>query len=241
MTQALRIGIAGLGTVGAGVVKILAARGSHLASASGREIKLVAVTARDKTKDRGIDLTGVRWEDDPMALASANDIDLVIELIGGSEGVARDLVEASLKAGKHVATANKALIAHHGTALARLAEAGNVALNYEAAVAGGIPIVKAMREALAGVAKHAPVVPVVANVVVQPISDPDEIAARLVEQVTGRVRWRETVEWFAANGVTRLYEIGAGKVLSGLARRIDRNISTANVGVPADIEAFLSE
>lgn len=150
MTQALRIGIAGLGTVGAGVVKILAARGSHLASASGREIKLVAVTARDKTKDRGIDITGVRWEDDPMALASANDIDLVIELIGGSEGVARDLVEASLKTGKHVATANKALIAHHGTALARLAEASNVALNYEAAVAGGIPIVKAMREALAG-------------------------------------------------------------------------------------------
>ncbi|MFN4355325.1 homoserine dehydrogenase [Parvibaculum sp.] len=150
MTQALRIGIAGLGTVGAGVVKILAARGSFLSAASGREIKLVAVTARDRTKDRGIDLTGVRWEDDPMALASAADIDLVIELIGGSEGVARSLVEAALKAGKHVATANKALIAHHGTALARLAEASNVALNYEAAVAGGIPVVKAMREALAG-------------------------------------------------------------------------------------------
>lgn len=103
------------------------------------------------------------------------------------------------------------------------------------------PAAEAMREALVGVAKHAPVVPVVANVVVQPISDPEEIAARLVEQVTGRVRWRETVEWFAANGVTTLYEVGTGKVLSGLARRIDRNISTANVGVPADIEAFLSE
>ena len=103
------------------------------------------------------------------------------------------------------------------------------------------PAAEAMREALVGVAKHAPVVPVVANVVVQPISDPEEIAARLVEQVTGRVRWRETVEWFAANGVTTLYEVGTGKVLSGLARRIDRNISTANVGVPADLEAFLSE
>lgn len=150
MSKPLRIGIAGLGTVGAGVVKILAARGEHLAAASGRALELVAVCARDKAKDRGIDLSGVRWEDDPMALAAADDIDLVVELIGGSEGIARDLVEASLKAGKHVATANKALIAHHGTALARLAEEKGVALNYEAAVAGGIPIVKTMREALAG-------------------------------------------------------------------------------------------
>ena len=150
MSKPLRIGIAGLGTVGAGVVKILAARGEHLAAASGRALELVAVCARAKAKDRGIDLSGVRWEDDPMALEAADDIDLVVELIGGSEGIARDLVEASLKAGKHVATANKALIAHHGTALARLAEEKGVALNYEAAVAGGIPIVKTMREALAG-------------------------------------------------------------------------------------------
>jgi len=103
------------------------------------------------------------------------------------------------------------------------------------------PAADAMREALAGVAKHAPAVPVVANVTVSPLTDPDEIAARLVEQVTGRVRWRETVEWFGANGVTTLYEIGAGKVLSGLARRIDRNIATVNIAGPADIEAFVSE
>ena len=82
--------------------------------------------------------------------------------------------------------------------------------------------------------------PVVANVVVQPLSDPDEIAARLVEQVTGRVRWRETVEWFGGNGVTTLYEVGAGKVLSGLARRIDRDIATAAIGTPADVEAALA-
>ncbi|MEQ8265936.1 MAG: homoserine dehydrogenase [Parvibaculum sp.] len=150
MTKPLRIGIAGLGTVGAGVVKILTARREHLAAACGRAIEIVAVSARNRNKDRGIDLSGVRWESDPMALASAGDIDLVAELIGGSEGVARDLVEASLKAGKHVVTANKALIAHHGTALARLAEDKGVALNYEAAVAGGIPIVKTMRESLAG-------------------------------------------------------------------------------------------
>ena len=100
------------------------------------------------------------------------------------------------------------------------------------------PAADAMREALAGVRKKAPCVPVVANVVVAPLTDPDEIAARLVEQVTGRVRWRETVEWFAANGVTTLYEVGSGKVLSGLARRIDRSLATVNIGGPADIEAF---
>lgn len=149
MTQALRIGIAGLGTVGAGVVKILAARGNYLSAATGRPIEIVAVSARDSNKDRGIDLSGVRWERDPLALATADDIDVVAEMIGGSEGVARDLVEAALKAGKHVVTANKALVAHHGGNLARLAEARGVALNYEAAVAGGIPIVKTMREALA--------------------------------------------------------------------------------------------
>lgn len=149
MTKPLRIGIAGLGTVGAGVVKILAARGAHLSAATGRAIEIVAVSARDSNKDRGIDLSGVRFERDALALATADDIDVVAEMIGGSEGVARDLVEAALKAGKHVVTANKALLAHHGANLARLAEAKGVALNYEAAVAGGIPIVKTMREALA--------------------------------------------------------------------------------------------
>lgn len=102
------------------------------------------------------------------------------------------------------------------------------------------PAAEAMREALAKVTRKPPVVPVVANVVVKPLTDPDEIAARLVEQVTGRVRWRETVEWFAANGVTTLYEIGAGKVLSGLARRINKDVGTANVGTAADVEAALT-
>ncbi|RVD39469.1 [acyl-carrier-protein] S-malonyltransferase, partial [Mesorhizobium sp. M8A.F.Ca.ET.023.02.2.1] len=102
------------------------------------------------------------------------------------------------------------------------------------------PAANVMREALAGVAKTAPVVPVVSNVSVQPSTDPDEIAGRLVEQVTGRVRWRETVEWFGANGITTLYEIGAGKVLSGLARRINRDIATASVGSSAEVEAALA-
>ena len=102
------------------------------------------------------------------------------------------------------------------------------------------PAAEAMREALAGVAKQAPMVPVVANVAVQPLSNPDDIVARLVEQVTGRVRWRETVEWFGANGVKTLYEVGSGKVLSGLARRIDKEIATSAVNTPADVEAAVA-
>ncbi|WP_395447467.1 ACP S-malonyltransferase [Aminobacter sp. UC22_36] len=102
------------------------------------------------------------------------------------------------------------------------------------------PAAEKMREALASVKKHAPIVPVVANVSVQPITDPEEIAARLVEQVTGRVRWRETVEWFGNNGVTTLYEVGAGKVLSGLARRINKDIATSAVNNPVDVEAAIA-
>jgi [acyl-carrier-protein] S-malonyltransferase len=102
------------------------------------------------------------------------------------------------------------------------------------------PAADAMREALAGVTKRAPAVPVVANVVVQPLTDVEEITARLVEQVTGRVRWRETVEWFGKNGVSTLYEVGAGKVLSGLARRINREVGTAAINGPADIDAALN-
>ncbi|MER8806137.1 ACP S-malonyltransferase [Mesorhizobium australicum] len=102
------------------------------------------------------------------------------------------------------------------------------------------PAANVMREALAGVTTTAPIVPVVSNVSVQPSTDPDGIAGRLVEQVTGRVRWRETVEWFGANGVTTLYEIGAGKVLSGLARRINRDIATASVGSAAEVEAAVA-
>jgi len=102
------------------------------------------------------------------------------------------------------------------------------------------PAADVMREALSKVARNAPAVPVVSNVAVQPLSDPDEIAKRLVEQVTGRVRWRETVEWFGANGVTTLYEVGAGKVLSGLARRINRDIAMASIGTAADVEAAVA-
>src|SRR3954470_9355566 len=150
MTGPLKIGIAGLGTVGAGVVKLLAEHNRLLSLRGGRRLKLVAVSARSKAKKRDIDLDGVRWEKDPLALADAADIDVVVELIGGSGGVAKRLAERALRAGKHVVTANKALLAMHGAELAALAEKRGAILAFEAAVAGGIPIIKALREGLVG-------------------------------------------------------------------------------------------
>jgi homoserine dehydrogenase len=150
MKAPLRIGIAGLGTVGAGVVKLLAEHGRLLSLRGGRSLKLVAVSARRKARKRDIDVSRVRWESNPMALATAPDIDVVVELIGGSSGVARRLVQTELRSGKHVVTANKALLAMHGTELATLAEKKGRILSFEAAVAGGIPIIKALREGLVG-------------------------------------------------------------------------------------------
>ena len=149
MSAPLRVGIAGLGTVGAGAVEILHAHGPEIARRAGREVTLTAVSARDKAKDRGIDLAGISWIDDARALADNRDVDVVIELIGGEDGIAYDLCRAALANGKHVVTANKAMIAHHGADLAQAAEDGGVALGFEAAVAGGIPVLKSLREGLA--------------------------------------------------------------------------------------------
>lgn len=149
MSDTLRVGVAGLGTVGASVVRRLLT-GPALSVKAGRPVVLTAVAARDRTRDRGLDLAGIAWFDDAAALANSGDVDVVVELIGGDEGPARACVEAALTAGKSVVTANKALLAKHGTALAALAEQQNVALNFEAAVAGGIPVVKTLREAMSG-------------------------------------------------------------------------------------------
>ncbi|MEL6678619.1 MAG: homoserine dehydrogenase [Pseudomonadota bacterium] len=150
MTAPLRLAIAGLGTVGAGVVKIVQQHHSLLAARAGREVVITAVSARSRGKDRGVDLSGYAWEDDPIALARRDDVDLVVEVMGGEDGPAKATVETALAAGKHVVTANKAMLALHGDAMATLAEDNRVALRYEAAVAGGIPIVKALCEGLAG-------------------------------------------------------------------------------------------
>lgn len=150
MANDLRLGVAGLGTVGTSLVRIIHNKAKALEKRCGRRVVVTGVSARNRDKDRGIDLTGTNWFDDPVALAQGDGIDVFVELMGGDSGAAEDSVRAALKAGKHVVTANKALLAKHGVELARSAEANNVSLNYEAAVAGGIPIVKTMRESLAG-------------------------------------------------------------------------------------------
>ncbi len=145
----LRIGIAGLGTVGCGLLRLLEENGKAVTKRCGRRIEVTGVSARDRTRKRDVALPG-EWFDDPVALAQNANIDVFVELIGGEDGPARASVEAALSAKKHVVTANKALLAHHGVHLASLAESNDVTLGFEAAVAGGIPIVKTMRESLLG-------------------------------------------------------------------------------------------
>ncbi|MDA0923973.1 MAG: homoserine dehydrogenase [Proteobacteria bacterium] len=150
MSDPIRLGIAGLGTVGVGVVKIVQRQAALLTARCGRPIEIVAVSARSKDKDRGVNLTRYAWEDDPVALARRPDIDVFVEVMGGAEGPAKHATEAAIASGKDVVTANKALLAIHGQALAEAAEAAGRVLRFEAAVAGGIPVIKALTEGLAG-------------------------------------------------------------------------------------------
>jgi homoserine dehydrogenase len=145
----LSVALAGLGTVGAGLLTLLRQNADIVTARAGRPIAVTAVSARDRARDRGVSIAGLRWYDDPVALAAEPSADVVVELIGGSEGPARALVEAAIEAGKPVVTANKALLAVHGTELAAAAERAGVPLAFEAAVAGGIPVIKALREGLA--------------------------------------------------------------------------------------------
>ena len=150
MSRPLSVGLAGLGTVGGGVLRMLQGNADIIAARAGRGIAITAVSARDRGRDRGFPVDGLRWFDDPTALAQDPAIDVVVEVIGGAEGPARTLVEAALAAGKPVVTANKALLAVHGAELAALSERTGTSLAFEAAVAGGIPVIKALREGLAG-------------------------------------------------------------------------------------------
>ncbi|MCX7289244.1 MAG: homoserine dehydrogenase [Rhodobacterales bacterium] len=149
MSAPLRLGLAGLGTVGIGVVRIVQAQADLIATRSGRPVTITAVSARDRTKNRDADLSAYTWETDPVALATREDIDVFIEVMGGHDGPARHATEVAIASGKHVVTANKALLAHHGQVLAEAAERQGVALRFEAAVAGGIPVIKALTEGLA--------------------------------------------------------------------------------------------
>lgn len=150
MAEPLKVGVAGLGTVGSAVVRILGAKREELEARAGRPIVVTAVSARDRGRDRKLDLDGAVWHMDSSQLARSNDVDLVVELIGGAEGAARACVETAIGFARPVVTANKALLARHGLAIATAAEAKGVAVGFEAAVAGGIPIVKTLREGLAG-------------------------------------------------------------------------------------------
>ena len=150
MSDPLRPCIAGLGTVGVGVVRIIRQQAAMLEARTGRKITISAVSARSKSKDRGVPLSGYAWEDDPVALATRDDVDVFVELMGGEDGPAKAATEAAIAAGKQVITANKAMLAIHGQALAEAAETKGVALKYEAAVAGGIPVIKTLMEGLAG-------------------------------------------------------------------------------------------
>ena len=149
MSQPLRLGIAGLGTVGVGVVKIIRQHAAMLEARTGQPVEIAAVSARDANKDRGVSLSSYAWETNPVALAKRDDVDVFIELMGGHEGPAKDATEAALASGKDVVTANKALLAHHGQALAEMAEASGRVIRFEAAVAGGIPVIKSLTEGLA--------------------------------------------------------------------------------------------
>jgi homoserine dehydrogenase len=145
----LRIALAGLGTVGAGVIRLLEANAPLISRRAGRPVVVTAVSARERHKDRGIDISGYAWEDDMTAMAARNDVDVVVELVGGSDGPALTLARNAITQGKSLVTANKALLAHHGLELADASEKARVALKFEAAVAGGVPIIKGLREGAA--------------------------------------------------------------------------------------------
>jgi homoserine dehydrogenase len=149
MAQPLRIALAGLGTVGGGVIRLIETNGALIARRAGRPVEIAYVCARDRSKDRGVDLARYQWEDDMTLLAEREDVDVVVELVGGADGPALALARRALTAGKGLVTANKAMIAHHGMELAEVAEAAQAPLKFEAAVAGGIPVVKGLREGAA--------------------------------------------------------------------------------------------
>ena len=149
MAEPLRIALAGLGTVGAGLVRLFEMNGALIERRAGRPVRIVAVSARDRSKERGVDLAPYEWQDDMTTLAARNDVDVVVELVGGADGPALTTARNALKASKALVTANKAMIAHHGMELAGLAESAGVALKFEAAVAGGIPVIKGLREGAA--------------------------------------------------------------------------------------------
>lgn len=149
MAEPLKIALAGLGTVGVGVIRVIETNAELIARRAGRPIRITAVSARDRSRDRGVDLSGYAWDDDMTGMAAREDVDVLVELVGGADGPALMLARNAIASGKALVTANKAMIAHHGLELAEAAEAAGVPLKFEAAVAGGIPVIKGLREGAA--------------------------------------------------------------------------------------------
>ena len=221
MSEPLKIAVAGLGTVGAGITKILNQHGDLLERRCGRRLQVTAVSARDKSKDRGVPLEGYEFFEDAAQMAVEAEADVVFELIGGSDGIAKATVEAAIGAGRHVVTANKALIAHHGTDLAQKAETANVTLAYEAAVAGGIPIIKAMREGLAanGITSIHGILNATCNYILSRMRDEDLEFTEVLEDAQ-RLGYAEVDPSFDIDGVDAAHKIA---ILASLAfgREVD--------------------
>lgn len=221
MSEPLKIAVAGLGTVGAGITKILNQHGDLLERRCGRRLQVTAVSARDKSKDRGVPLEGYEFFEDAAQMAVEAEADVVFELIGGSDGIAKATVEAAIGAGRHVVTANKALIAHHGTDLAQKAETANVTLAYEAAVAGGIPIIKAMREGLAanGITSIHGILNGTCNYILSRMRDEDLEFTEVLEDAQ-RLGYAEVDPSFDIDGVDAAHKIA---ILASLAfgREVD--------------------
>ncbi len=221
MSEPLKIAVAGLGTVGAGITKILNQHGDLLERRCGRRLQVTAVSARDKSKDRGVPLEGYEFFEDAAQMAVEAEADVVFELIGGSDGIAKATVEAAIGAGRHVVTANKALIAHHGTDLAQKAETANVTLAYEAAVAGGIPIIKAMREGLAanGITSIHGILNATCNYILSRMRDEDLEFTEVLEDAQ-RLGYAEVDPSFDIDGVDAAHKLA---ILASLAfgREVD--------------------
>ena len=221
MSEPLKIAVAGLGTVGAGITKILNQHGNLLERRCGRRLQVTAVSARDKSKDRGVPLEGYEFFEDAAQMAVEAEADVVFELIGGSDGIAKATVEAAIGAGRHVVTANKALIAHHGTDLAQKAETANVTLAYEAAVAGGIPIIKAMREGLAanGITSIHGILNATCNYILSRMRDEDLEFTEVLEDAQ-RLGYAEVDPSFDIDGVDAAHKLA---ILASLAfgREVD--------------------
>jgi homoserine dehydrogenase len=244
MDAPLKIGIAGLGTVGGGTLTLLARNADVIERRAGRRLEVAAVSARDRDRRRECDFSTARWHADAVELAADPAIDVVVELIGGSGGIAQRVVETALENGKHVVTANKALMAHHGTELARRAEARGVALGFEASVAGGIPILKVLREGLAGnrVGKIYGILNGTCNYILTSMRDDKrEFAAALAD--AQRLGFAETDPAFDIDGIDAAHKLallasvafGSAVDLAGVHVEGIREVSALDIEYAAEL------